>query len=139
MGSRPTDVTGISRSILSTAPKTATQVHQTTRAQQRLDGTDLCSLQLHEVATARKRVAQARDLRSWNVDDRTVDPPPQALTELQRVTPIALLVGSVCLESHLVRIDHDGIEPESTELTGDERYRPGLQSDLRSLSRKLSQ
>jgi hypothetical protein len=80
-------------------------------ARQRLDSTDLCSLQPHEVATPRKRVAQARDLRTWNMDDRTVDPPPQTLTELQSVTPIALLVGSVCLEPHLVRIDHDKLSP----------------------------
>jgi hypothetical protein len=71
------------------------------------------------------------------VDDRTVDPPPQTLTELERVTPIALLVGSVCLEPHLVRIDHDGIEPQSTKLTGDEeRYGPGFQGDPGS-ARKL--
>jgi len=40
------------------APKAAAQAPQTRRAQQRLDGTDLRSLQAHEVATARKRVAQ---------------------------------------------------------------------------------
>jgi hypothetical protein len=110
------------------APKAATQPSQTRRAQQRLDGTDLRRLQPHEVATARKRVAQARDLLTWNVDDRTVDSSSRSLTEFERVTPIALLVGSVCLESHLVRIDHDGVEPQSTELTGDEkRYGPSLQ------------
>src|SRR5262249_12314197 len=112
------------------APKASTQAPQTGRAQQRLDGTDLRGLQPHEMATARKRVAQTRDLLTWNVDDRTVDPPPQTLTELQSVTPIALLVGPVCLEPHLVSIDHDGIQPQSTELTGDEeRYGPGLQCD----------
>jgi hypothetical protein len=62
-----------------------------------------------------------------------VDPPPQTLAQLQRVTPIALLVGSVCLEPYFVRVDHDRIEPESTELTGDEeRNGAGLKSDLSS-------
>lgn len=44
----------------------------------------------------------------------------------------------MCLEPHLVRIHHDGIEPQPTELTGDkERHGPGLQSNLSSVCKLI--
>jgi hypothetical protein len=85
------------------------------------------------VATARKRVAQTRDLLTWNVDDRTVDPSAQTLAKFESVTPVALLIRAVCLEPYLVRVDHDGVEPKATQLTGnEERDGAGLKSDLSS-------
>jgi hypothetical protein len=52
------------------------------------------------------------------VDQRAIDPPPQALAELVGVAAVTLLARAVGLEPHLVRIDHGRDEAQGRELPG---------------------
>src|SRR5207237_6514278 len=105
--------------------------------QQALDRVDLHRADPDEVAPAAQGLADRLDLFGRNVDARSVDPAAQALAQLDRVAPVALLVRAQGLCPDFLGIDHHRLEPKPLEPARDkEGHRAALERNLRSL-RKL--
>jgi hypothetical protein len=110
--------------------ETPAQVPEARAAQQPLDRVHLRGLEPHEVAPPRERLAQPHHRARRHVHDGAIDPAPQAVAELEGIAPVTLLGGAVCLEPHLVGIDHARRQAQCRQLPGhEERHRATLQRD----------